>query len=141
MQSYIDIKRQELKDYLKEVEKQDGNKHNVIQLLLASLDKAYDEANVIISKKDDVDLNEAIQKLLAEPRKSQQKFLKASVVNIVDSIIQQYWEPVIDMFAIPRFKGDKVIDNIVGDLYSVDFQQLAIDCVVKVIDKSYTSKF
>jgi len=141
MQSYIDIKRQELKDYLKEVEKQDGNKRNVIQLLLASLDKAYDEANDIINKKEDANLNEAIQKLLAEPRKSQQKFLKASVVDIVDSIIQQYWEPVIDMFATPRFKGDKVIDNIVGDLYSVDFQQFAIDCVVEVIDRSPTSKF
>lgn len=141
MQSYIDIKRQELKDYLKEVEKQDGNKLNVIQLLLASLDKAYDEANDIINKKDDANLNEAIQKLLAEPSKSQQKFLKASVVDIVDSIIQQYWEPVIDMFATPRFKGDKVIDNIVGDLYSVDFQQFATDCVVEVIDRSSTSKF
>lgn len=141
MQSYIDIKRQELKDYLKEVEKQDGNKRNVIQLLLASLDKANDEANDIINKKDDANLNEAIQKLLAESSKSQQKFLKASVVDVVDGIIQKYWEPVIDTFAIPRFKGDKVIDNIVGDLYSVDFQQLAIDCVVKVIDKSYTSKF
>lgn len=141
MQSYIDIKRQELKDYLKEVEKQDGNKRNVIQLLLASLDKAYDEANDIINKKDDANLNEAIQKLLAESSKSQQKFLKASVVDVVDGIIQQYWEPVIDMFATPRFKGDKVIDNIVGDLYSVDFQQFAIDCVVEVIDRSPTSKF
>ena len=141
MQSYIDIKRQELKEYLKEVGKQDGNKHNVIQLLLASLDKAYDEANDIINKKDDAYLNEAIQKLLAESSKSQQKFLKASVVDVVDGIIQQYWEPVIDMFATPRFKGDKVIDDIVGDLYSVDFQQFAIDCVVEVIDRSPTSKF
>lgn len=141
MQNYIDIKRRELKDYLKEVGRYDENKRNVIQLLLASLDKAYDEANDIINKKDDANLNEAIQKLLAEPRKSQQKFLKASVVDIVDSIIQQYWEPVIDMFATPRFKGDKVIDDIVGDLYSVDFQQFAIDCVVEVIDRSPTSKF
>jgi len=141
IQSYIDIKRRELKDYSKEVERYDKNKCDIIQSLLDSLDKAYNEANNIINKKDDAELNEAIQKLLAEPRKSQQKSLKASVVDIVDSIIQQYWEPVIDTFATPRFKGDKVIDNIVGDLYSVDFQQLAMDCVVEVVDRSCTSKF
>jgi len=80
MQSYIDIKRRELKDYLKEVGRQDESKRNVIQSLLASLDKAYDEANNIINRKDDADLNEAIQKLLAEPRKSQQKSLKLQLL-------------------------------------------------------------
>lgn len=141
IQSYISIKQHELKAYLKEVEKWNENKRYTIQSLLTSLDKAYNEANNLINEQNNVALNGAIQKLLTEQRKSQQKFLKASIADIVESIIQKYWEPVIDTFAIPRFKGDKVIDNIVGDLYSVDFQQLAIDCVVKVIDKSYTSKF
>lgn len=141
MQNYIDIKRRELKDYLKEVGRYDENKRNVIQSLLDSLDNAYNEADNIISRKNDIDLNEAIQKLLAEPNKSQQKFIKASITNIVDSIIQQYWEPIVDTFATPRFKGDKVIDNIVADLYSVDFQQLAMDCVVEAMDRSSTSKF
>lgn len=141
IQSYIGIKQRELKDYLKEVGGYDENKRNVIQSLLDSLDNAYNEADNIISRKNDIDLNEAIQKLLAEPNKSQQKFIKASITNIVDSIIQQYWEPIVDTFATPRFKGDKVIDNIVADLYSVDFQQLAMDCVVEAMDRTSTSEF
>lgn len=105
--------------------------------IIHSPEPQNNSANNLINEQNNVALNGAIQKLLTEQRKSQQKFLKASIADIVESIIQKYWEPVIDTFAIPRFKGDKVIDNIVGDLYSVDFQQLAIDCVVKVSNENY----